>query len=115
MRSSAWYGGEDRDAYIHRAWMRRGNPDSAFDGRPQIAIINTASDLAPCNSHLDEISQSGYLDPSLIDMHAMKRFSEPDEIAAGVQFLLSTEASFITGEILTIDGGFSVNKIPWNK
>ena len=58
MRSSAWYGGEDRDAYIHRAWMRRGNPDSAFDGRPQIAIINTASDLAPCNSHLNEISQS---------------------------------------------------------
>jgi dihydroxy-acid dehydratase len=58
LRSSAWYGGEDRDAYIHRAWMRRGNPDSAFDGRPQIAIVNTASDLAPCNSHLDEISQS---------------------------------------------------------
>ena len=38
--------------------MRRGNPDSAFDGRPQSAIINTASDLAPCNSHLDEIAQS---------------------------------------------------------
>jgi len=58
MRSAAWYGGEDRDAYIHRAWMRRGNPDSAFDGRPQIAIINTASDLAPCNSHLDTLAQS---------------------------------------------------------
>lgn len=38
--------------------MRRGNPDSVFDGRPQIAIINTASDLAPCNVHLDEIAQS---------------------------------------------------------
>jgi len=38
--------------------MRRGNPDSAFDGRPQIAIVNTASDLAPCNSHLDELAQS---------------------------------------------------------
>ena len=38
--------------------MRRGNPDSAFDGRPQIAIINTASDLAPCNTRLDEIAQS---------------------------------------------------------
>ncbi|NCU89606.1 MAG: dihydroxy-acid dehydratase [Actinobacteria bacterium] len=58
MRSSHWYSGNGRDAYIHRAWMRRGNPDSAFDGRPQIAIINTASDLAPCNSHLDEIAQS---------------------------------------------------------
>lgn len=59
--------------------------------------------------------KAGYLDPSIVDMHAMKRFSEPDEIAAGVQFLLSTDASFITGEILTIDGGFSVNKIPWFK
>jgi dihydroxy-acid dehydratase len=38
--------------------MRRGNPDSAFDGRPQIAIVNTASDLAPCNSHLGEVAQS---------------------------------------------------------
>jgi dihydroxy-acid dehydratase len=39
--------------------MRRGNPDSAFDGsRPQIAILNTASDLAPCNMHLDELAQS---------------------------------------------------------
>lgn len=38
--------------------MRRGTPNSSFDGRPQIAIINTASDLAPCNSHLDEIAQS---------------------------------------------------------
>ena len=58
MRSSHWYAGDGRDAYIHRAWMRRGNPDSVFDGRPQIAIFNTASDLAPCNSHLDEIAQS---------------------------------------------------------
>jgi NAD(P)-dependent dehydrogenase (short-subunit alcohol dehydrogenase family) len=59
-------------------------------------------------------SAAGYLDPSLVDMHAMRRFSQPDEIAAGVKFLLSDDASFITGEILTIDGGFSVKKIPWN-
>lgn len=56
---------------------------------------------------------AGFLDPSLVDMHAMRRFSHPDEIAAGVKFLLSDDASFITGEILTIDGGFSVKKIPW--
>lgn len=56
MRSDAWYKGRDRDSYIHRAWMRRGLPDDAFDGRAHIAIANTASDLAPCNSHLNEIS-----------------------------------------------------------
>lgn len=58
LRSSEWYSGTDRNAYIHRAWMRRGVPSNAFEGRPQIAIANTASDLTPCNSHLDEVAQS---------------------------------------------------------
>src|ERR1700744_5579204 len=57
-RSSHWYAGSDRNAYIHRAWMRRGLPADAFDGRPHIAIANTASDLTPCNAHLDEVSRS---------------------------------------------------------
>ena len=57
----------------------------------------------------------GYLDPTIVGMHAMGRFGEPNEIATGVKFLLSDDASFITGEVLTIDGGFSAKKIPWNK
>jgi dihydroxy-acid dehydratase len=57
-RSAQWYGGDDRNSYIHRAWMRRGLPADAFDGRPHIAIANTASDLTPCNSHLDEVGRS---------------------------------------------------------
>jgi dihydroxy-acid dehydratase len=58
LRSAHWYAGEDRNAYIHRAWMRRGVPGSAFEGRPQIAIANTASDLTPCNAHLTEVAAS---------------------------------------------------------
>jgi dihydroxy-acid dehydratase len=57
-RSSQWYAGTDRNAYLHRAWMRRGLPAHAFDGRPHIAIANTASDLTPCNSHLNEIAEA---------------------------------------------------------
>jgi len=57
-RSSQWYAGTDRNAYIHRAWMRRGLADNAFDGRPHVAIANTASDLTPCNAHLDEVMRS---------------------------------------------------------
>jgi dihydroxy-acid dehydratase len=56
LRSAQWYGGADRNAYIHRAWMRRGLPADAFSGRPHIAIANTASDLTPCNSHLNEVA-----------------------------------------------------------
>jgi len=58
LRSAQWYGGDDRNAYIHRAWMRRGGPSDAFAGRPQIAIANTASDLTPCNAHLAEVARS---------------------------------------------------------
>jgi dihydroxy-acid dehydratase len=57
LRSDEWYAGDSRNAYIHRAWMHRGLPDSAFKGRPQIAIANTASDLTPCNSHLNEVAE----------------------------------------------------------
>src|SRR6187549_348083 len=57
-RSAQWYAGNDRNAYIHRAWMRRGLPANAFDGRPHIAIANTASDLTPCNAHLNEVAES---------------------------------------------------------
>ena len=58
LRSDEWYAGADRNGYIHRAWMRRGVPSNAFDGRPQIAIANTASDLTPCNAHLTDVAQS---------------------------------------------------------
>jgi dihydroxy-acid dehydratase len=57
-RSAQWYAGTDCNAYIHRAWMRRGLPAHAFDGRPHIAIANTASDLTPCNAHLNEVAGS---------------------------------------------------------
>ncbi|PRX50904.1 dihydroxyacid dehydratase [Prauserella shujinwangii] len=57
LRSAGWYAGDDRNSYIHRAWMRRGVPGDAF-GKPQIAIANTASDLTPCNKHLTEVAAS---------------------------------------------------------
>src|SRR3954469_7553342 len=57
-RSAEWYGGDDRNSYIHRAWMRRGLPADAFDGRPHIRVANPAPSLTPCNAHLDEVSRS---------------------------------------------------------
>ena len=58
LRSNGWYKGDNRDAYLHRAWMRRGLPEDAFNGtKPHIAIANTASDLTPCNAHLNEVSE----------------------------------------------------------
>ena len=35
----------------------------------------------------------------------MKRFGKPEEVAALVGFLCSDEASYITGEVISINGG----------
>jgi 3-oxoacyl-[acyl-carrier protein] reductase len=37
---------------------------------------------------------------------ALGRFAQPEEIAAGIVFLASPQASYVTGSVLTIDGGF---------
>ena len=38
----------------------------------------------------------------------MNRLGEPEEIAEAVTFLSSDRASFITGQILSVDGGGAV-------
>jgi NAD(P)-dependent dehydrogenase (short-subunit alcohol dehydrogenase family) len=38
--------------------------------------------------------------------HALQRFGTAEEIAAGIVFLTSPQASFVTGTVLNVDGGF---------
>ena len=40
------------------------------------------------------------------ERHPMGRIGQPEEVAAAVAFLASAEASFITGAILAVDGGY---------
>ncbi|MGB5863170.1 MAG: L-arabinonate dehydratase [Sulfitobacter sp.] len=58
LRSQHWYGGTSRDAIYHRGWLKnQGYPHDLFDGRPIIGIMNTWSDLTPCNGHLRELAE----------------------------------------------------------
>jgi L-arabonate dehydrase len=58
LRSAAWFGGQDRDGFNHRAWMRnQGLPSHVFDGRSVIGICNTWSELTPCNAHFRDIAE----------------------------------------------------------
>lgn len=53
----------------------------------------------------DEPGGAEYLE-AIEKMHPMARIGEPSEVAAAILFLASDDASFITGVVLPVDGGY---------
>ena len=43
----------------------------------------------------------------------LQRFGKPEEIAGLANFLFSDEASYINGEVVTMDGGQWLNQMPF--
>lgn len=55
------------------------------------------------------LSSSTGEDPSsTTDLSVIRRIGKPEEIAAAIVFLLGDDASFITGQVLAVDGGFTL-------
>lgn len=50
---------------------------------------------------------------TLADVIPMGRMGQPEDVARAVAFLASSEAAFITGQVLYVDGGLSVQQRPW--
>jgi NAD(P)-dependent dehydrogenase (short-subunit alcohol dehydrogenase family) len=44
---------------------------------------------------------------ALAHRHMFNRFGQPHEVVAAALFLASEEASFMTGSVLVVDGGWS--------
>ena len=60
----------------------------------------------PVDTPLVQLHHSSSTRSTYGDMVPMRRYGTPEEIADGVLFLVSNQASYITGHTLAIDGGF---------
>jgi NAD(P)-dependent dehydrogenase (short-subunit alcohol dehydrogenase family) len=103
-----------------------GMPHSSVYGASKAAVVNLAktlsADLLPRGVRVNVVSPGPVATPIFDRMGQseeqtrqtkdwiagqipLKRFAEPDEIAAAVLYLASTESAFVVGTELVIDGG----------
>lgn len=76
----------------------------------RVNCVSPGSTLTPAFERIPQLA-SGNREEVLRDMassNLMKRLADPKEIAYGVLFLASDEASFVTGESLVMDGGQTI-------
>ncbi|GAA4496820.1 SDR family NAD(P)-dependent oxidoreductase [Gluconacetobacter tumulicola] len=102
---------------------------SAFAGQPGQAVYGPAKfvasgitkhlaiDLAPKGVRVNAVAPGTINTPAVaamdkegirkvVSMHPLGRIGQPEEIANAILFLASDEASFITGAVLPVDGGY---------
>jgi NAD(P)-dependent dehydrogenase (short-subunit alcohol dehydrogenase family) len=92
-------------------------------GAVQGLTVSLAADLAPdvrvnaiAPSLTDTPLAAGLLEnpkmaEAIAKLHPMERLGEPNDIASLVTFLLSDDASWITGQVFGVDGGRSSLRI----
>lgn len=92
---------------------------SASKGAVNSLTLSLAKELGPCNINVNAICP-GLIETKmnknlstetiheLIESTPLHRIGQPKDIANLVEFLTSDKASFITGQIITIDGGLTL-------
>ena len=106
---------------ISSMWGLRGASCEVTYSATKAALIaltrSLAAELAPTHIRVNCVApgviKTDMLDalpsevlPQLAEETPLRRLGRPEDIAAAVSYLASDDASFVTGQVLTVDGGF---------
>jgi NAD(P)-dependent dehydrogenase (short-subunit alcohol dehydrogenase family) len=78
----------------------------ALDWAPEVRV-NAIAPGYVATDLIEEAMENEGLRQSLLDRTPLERFAEPDEIAGPAVFLASDAASYVTGSVLSVDGGWT--------
>jgi len=85
----------------------------AVEWATQGVRVNAVSPGTIATEMQQKFMQTGYASPErFLSQIPMRRFGEPREIADVVHFLCSPAASYVTGSVLPVDGGWVANGFP---
>ena len=106
---------------VSSMWGLRGTSCEVTYSATKAALIaltrSLAAELAPTHIRVNCVApgviKTDMLDalpsevlPQLAEETPLRRLGRPEDIAAAVSYLASDDASFVTGQVLTVDGGF---------
>ena len=74
------------------------------------AIRSGMTDTDMLDTFYEDAGDPADLKAEFAEEFSLKRIADPVETANAVLFLASDEVSFVTGEALVVDGGFSVHR-----
>lgn len=82
----------------------------ALEGAPQGIRVNAVCPGAIRTPMIDRaVEKNPALGEGLVAMHPLGRIGEPEEIADAVVWLFSERSSFVTGQAIAVDGGWTMH------